>query len=85
MEKKMEVFEGSSINADTIKIVITEGEKKLFEKKYYYGYDINWNKAFSDKPFDKDLIASLALTYGIDQKDIKYSKGENIFRDSKVP
>ena len=85
MAIKMIVFKGSSINADNFKIVVTDGEDTLFEKTYYYGYNVSWKREYAtkDKPFDDDLIASIAQTYGVELKDVTYAKGVNVFQSSQ--
>ena len=84
MKNKMTVFNGSSINADSIKIIVTNGDNKLFEHTYHYGYEISWKNDYATKtkPFDKDLIASKAEEFGVEPKDVKYTKGVNVFQQS---
>ncbi len=81
MAIKMTVYEGSSLNADTFRIVVTDGEDKLFDKTYYYGYNASWKRDFATKakPFTDDIIASIANTYGVELKDVTYAKGMNVF------
>lgn len=75
VEKKntMTVFHGSSINADNIKIVITDGENKLFKETYHYGYNVSWKKEFAtkDKPLDNDLIEAKAKEFSVELEDVK--------------
>ena len=84
MKNKMTVFNSSSINADSIKIVVTNGDNKLFEHTYHYGYDVSWKKDYATKtkPFDKDLIAAIAEEFEIKPEDIEYAKGVNVFQQS---
>lgn len=86
MTIKMTVFKGSSINADNFKIVVTDGETKLFEEMYYYGYNVSWKRAYvtEDKPFDDDVIASVAQKYGVELNDVVQAAGVNVFKSSLV-
>lgn len=85
MAVKMTVFSGSSLNADNFKIVVTNGEDKLFEQMYYFGYNASWKREHvtKDKPFEDDIIASIAKTYGVELKDVIHAKGANIFQGTK--
>lgn len=83
MNKQMVVIKGSSINADTLTIKVTNEEGILFEHKYYYGYDISFCKVFAteDKPLDNELVQAKAKEYSIKIEDIQYEEGINIFKE----
>ena len=76
--KKMLVYEGAGVNADTLRIVVQNGESTAFDKKYYCGYDYSWSEIFAtpEKPLKHNLIQQIADRYGV--KDIDYLKGEQL-------
>ena len=80
----MKVLKGSGLNADTIEIIVTDDSSELFRNKYYYGYDISYNPSWAtkDKPYDKELVKSIASQYKISDEQIEYGEGVNIFKDS---
>ncbi|MDD5769180.1 MAG: hypothetical protein PHW55_11430 [Methanothrix sp.] len=82
----MTVIQGSSLNANNFKIVVTDGDDKFFEKMYYYGYNASWKREYAtkDKPFEDDLIASTAAQYGVELKDVTYTKGMNVFTGKQI-
>lgn len=76
--RKMSVYEGSGVNADTLRIVVQDGESTAFDKKYYCGYDYSWSEIFAtpEKPLKRDLIQQIAEQF--DVKDIEYLEGERL-------
>jgi hypothetical protein len=82
--KAMKVLEGSSINADTLEIIIEDDSNVAFSQKYYYGYDVSYNKdwATEDKPLDINLINKIASEYNIQLSEIIYAEGTNVFKES---
>lgn len=84
MGVKMTVVKGSSMCADTMTIVVEKDAVKVFEQYYVYGYTVSWCKFFAceEKPLDTDLIASVALEYGVSLEDVQYATGRNVFKES---
>ena len=76
--RKMLVYEGTGVNADTLRIVVQDGESAAFDKKYYCGYDYSWSKIFAtpEKPLKRDLIQQIAGRF--DVKGIEYLEGERL-------
>lgn len=82
----MIIYDGSSISADTKRIVVKDtADKVLFDKKYYAGYDYAWIKerAEKNKPFIDDLISEIASEYNVPEENISYKKGKNVFKGTK--
>jgi len=82
-KNKMMVIKGSSINADTIEIRVENGSEVLFNKKYFYGYDVSWKESFAtkEKPFDVHLTRDIAKEFDIEIKDIEYAEGTHLFKE----
>ena len=77
----MVISRGSSISSDSIEITITDGDKKVFSKKYSYGYDASHGKSFAtkDKPFIEDIIQGLKTQYNVTH--VEEVKGRNVFKE----
>jgi len=78
---KMIVSKGSSINADTVEITITDGSIQLFQQKYWYGYNASHSRewATDKKPFIEDIILRLSKEYKVSaQEEVE---GRNLFRE----
>ena len=75
----MVISRGSSISADSVEITVLDGDKKVFHKKYSYGYDASYKKDFAtkDKPFIEDIIKELKAQYNV--TNVKEVKGSNAF------
>ena len=76
MTNKMRVLKGAGVSADTLEIIVTKGEEVLYQRKFYYGYDLSWKREFaisSIKPYDKDLIEQIAKQYGVEE--VEYGEG----------
>lgn len=79
----MIIIHGSSINADSVEIVIIEYENNiLFAQKYHYGYNISYDRLWADKekPFIDDVIETLKAEYNV--KFVKEVEGRNIFKET---
>ena len=76
--KKMLVYEGAGVNADTLRIVVQDSENTAFDKKYYCGYDYSWCEIFAtpQKPLKRDLIQQISVRFGVE--NIEYLKGERL-------
>ena len=77
MVNKMKVLKGAGVSADTLEIVVTKGEEVLYQRKFYYGYEVSWKKEFAteQKPYDKDLIEQIAKQYGVPLEEVEYGEG----------
>ena len=78
MTNKMRVLKGAGVSADTLEIIVTKGEEVLYQRKFYYGYDLSWKREFAteQKPYDKDLIEQIAKQYGVEE--VEYGEGERL-------
>jgi len=77
----MVISRGSSLNADTIEITITKGDKQLFREKYFYGYNASYDRSWASKkaPYIGDIMQELKDKYKV--TEVKEVKGRNVFRD----
>ena len=44
MVNKMKVLKGAGVNADTLEIIVTKGEEVLYQRKFYYGWEVSWKR-----------------------------------------
>jgi len=80
MVNKMKVLKGAGVSADTLEIIVTKGEEVLYQRKFYYGYEVSWKREFAteQKPYDKDLIEQIAKQYGVSLEEVEYGEGERL-------
>jgi len=67
MVSYMKIIRGSSINTDTVEIIIMQDDKIVFSKKYFYGYNASHSKSWAteEKPFINDIIYNLNKKYNV--------------------
>lgn len=82
MASCMKIIRGSSINADTVEIIIIQDDKIVFSKKYSYGYNASYEKSWETekKPFIDDIIYNLNKKYNV--ISVQETEGKNIFKQS---
>lgn len=81
MNTHMIIVRGSSINADTVEILIIRYDKVFFTQKFAYGYNASYDKSWAteQKPFIDDIIQSLKEEYSV--TSVKEIDGRNIFQE----
>ena len=90
--RQLTVSPYSGISGDGFTVAVTElvslnpnlSKKTIFTKKYAYGYDASYDKAFADdrKPYVSDIIMKLVEEYDVNAIDVV--AGDNTYQGTKV-